>query len=449
MSGVQELAARMAPHNLEAEMSVLSAMMIDEESLAELVHLVHADDFYKPAHQAIASAIQRLAEVHERVDHVTVADQLGRDGKLEEIGGRPYLFTISGFVPSTATSRYHAAIVRNNGILRRLIHVSNDIAARAFEGKEEAMELLDDAERQIFEMARKGDVSEPRSAKELLQATLERVEKYLNRKAGTTGVPTGYADLDALTAGLQPGELIVIAARPSMGKTTFSLNVMERAATQGYGSAFFSLEMSAEQVFQNMICCRSRVDAHRLRRGYVTSDDYRAIIQAGEDLREKNIFIDDTTMLTPLMLRAKARRLKQKHDIKLVIIDYLQLMSSGSRVENRAQEIAVMSRSMKSLAKELQVPVIAISQLNRGVEQRDSHRPRMSDLRESGAIEQDADVIMMVHREEYYSRKEEDAGLAEIIVAKQRNGPTGDVRLRFFREYMRFESYAGVPEPLA
>lgn len=430
-------------------MSVLSAMMIDEESLAELVHLVHPEDFYKPAHAAIASAIQRLAESHERVDHVTVADQLEKDAKLEEIGGRPYLFTISEFVPSAATSRYHAGIVRNHGILRRLISVSNDIAGRAFEGREEAMVLLDDAERQIFEMARKGDVNEPRSAKELLQSTLERVEKFLDRKAGTTGVPTGYADLDSLTAGLQPGELIVVAARPSMGKTTFSLNVMERAASQGYGSAFFSLEMAAEQVMSNMLCCRSRVDAHRLRRGYVNGDDYRALIQASEELREKPVFIDDTTMLTPLTLRAKARRLKQKHDIKLVVVDYLQLMSSGQRAENRSQEIAQMSRSMKGLAKELSIPVIAISQLNRGVEQRDSHRPRMSDLRESGAIEQDADVIMMVHREEYYTRKEEDAGMAEIIIAKQRNGPTGDVKLRFFREFMRFESYTGTPEPLA
>ncbi len=442
-------AGRAAPHNLEAEMSVLSAMLINEESLAELVHLVQAEDFYKPAHQHIAAAIQKLAEGHERVDHVTLAEELERNSKLDEIGGRGYLFTVSDYVPAASSARYHAGIVRNYGILRRLISVSTDIATRAFEGREEAMELLDDAERQIFEMARKGDVTEPQSVQDLLKVTLERIERFLGREAGTTGVPSGYADLDTITAGLQPGELIVVAARPSMGKTSFCLNVILRAAEQGYGSAFFSLEMAAEQVTQNMLCCSSRVDAQKLRRGYVSQDDYQYLMRCSEELRERPVFIDDTTTLTPLTLRAKARRLKQKHDIKLVVVDYLQLMSVGGRVENRAQEIAQMSRSMKGLAKELHVPVIAISQLNRGVEQRDSHRPRMSDLRESGAIEQDADVIMMVHREEYYTHKEEDRGMAEIIVAKQRNGPTGTVKLRFFREFMRFESYSGIPEPIA
>ena len=449
MSQLEQSPGRTAPHNIEAEMSVLSAMLIDEESLAELVHLVQPEDFYKPAHQAIAQAIRTLSETVERVDHVTLAESLEREGKLGEIGGRPYLFTISEFVPSAASARYHASIVRNHGVLRRLISVSNDIGSRAMEAREEAMILLDEAERQIFELARKGDVTEPQSVRDLLVSTLERVEKFLGRNAGTTGVPTGYSDLDAITAGLQPGELIVVAARPSMGKTTFSLNVIERAAAEGYACAFFSLEMAAEQVMQNMLCCRSRVDAHKLRRGYVTTEDYQRIGRSAQDLRTQPIFIDDTTDLTPLTLRAKSRRLKQKHDIQLVVIDYLQLMTAGVRAESRTQEIAMMSRGMKGLAKELGIPVIAISQLNRSVEQRDSHRPRMSDLRESGAIEQDADVIMMVHREEYFTRKEEHKGLAEIIVAKQRNGPTGDVRLRFFREFMRFENFTGHVEPLS
>lgn len=449
MSQLQQLEGRSAPHNLEAEMSVLSAMLINEESLAELVHLVQPEDFYKPAHQHVAAAIQELAEAHERVDHVTLAEALDRAGKLDEIGGRPYLFTISDYVPTAASARYHAGIVRNHGVLRRLISVATDIANRAYESREEAMRILDDAERQIFEIARKGDISEPCDIRDLLKETIEKLERFRGGTPCTTGVPTGYKDLDELTAGLQPGELVVIAARPSMGKTSFALNVMQRCGDQGYGSAFFSLEMAAGQILQNLLCCRAGVDAHKLRRGYVSQEEYRQLATRGQELSEQRIFIDDTSVLTPLKLRAKARRLKQKHDISLVIVDYLQLMDSGTRFDNRAQEIAMMSRSLKGLAKELEVPVIAISQLNRSVEQRDSHRPRMSDLRESGAIEQDADLVMMVHREEYYSRKDEHKGLAEIVIAKQRNGPTGTVRLRFFREFMRFENYSPQPEPFA
>jgi replicative DNA helicase len=448
---VEQSTGRSAPNNLEAEASVLSAMLIDEESLAELVHLVQPEDFYKPAHQHIAAAIQTLAERQERVDHVTLAAELEREGKLEDVGGRPYVFNVSEYVPTAASARYHADIVRNHGVLRRLISTTTEIANRAFDGRDEAMVLLDDAERQIFEIARKGATTDPRALSELLLETFERIDKFRGRNATTTGVPTGYVDLDAITAGLQPGELTVVASRPSMGKTSFALNLLERSATEGYGTAFFSLEMSSAQVMQNLLCCRARVNAHNLRRGRVSNEDYRRLKEGSDGISDASVFIDDATSMTPLMLRAKSRRLKQKHNIQMVIVDYLQLMTGGGKYDNRALEIAMISRSLKGLAKELQVPVIAISQLNRGVENRDKggHRPRMSDLRESGAIEQDADVIMLLHREDYYQETEQNRGLAEVIVAKQRNGPTGSVKLRFFREFMRFESFSGHAEPVA
>ncbi|MFQ5505636.1 MAG: replicative DNA helicase [Planctomycetota bacterium] len=443
-------ARRVAPNNLEAEMSVLCAMMISEDAQADIVQRLQPEDFYKVAHQHIFESIRQLYDRHVEIDHVSLAEELKTQEKLEAVGGTPYLFTLSDFIPSAASAIYHSEIVRQKAVLRRLIQVSTEITTKAYQGSSEAMALLDEAERQIFEIARKGDVGEPKSMEQLVWTTFEKIEK-LKKSGGsrTTGVPTGFQDLDNLTAGFQPGELLVIAARPSMGKTSFALNILQRAASEGYGCAFFSLEMTREQVVQNMLCCNAGVDAHKLRRGYASSNEYQRLHEAASRLYEQKIHVDDTANLSLLALRAKGRRLRQKSDIQLLFVDYLQLVTAGGKHDNRQQEISMISRSLKSLAKELEIPVVALSQLNRSVEQRDSHRPRMSDLRESGAIEQDADVVMMLHREEYFKQTEENRGLADVIIAKQRNGPTGTVRLRFFQDTLRFESYLREPEPIA
>jgi len=440
--------ARTAPHNLDAEMSVLSAMLINQEAVAEIVLRLSIDDFYKAAHAAIFEVVQELYDEHIEIDHVTLAEHLERKGQLEKVGGKAYLFMLADYVPSAASASYHAEIVRQKSIQRHLIDAAGDICERAYAGVESPIELLDDAEKKIFEIARKGTSGDPVPMGEIVHRTFEKIEHLRSRDGELTGVPSGFVDLDDYTAGMQPGELLILAARPSMGKTSFAMNCMERSAAAGYGVAFFSCEMTKENIVQNLLCCRAQVDAHKLRRGRISDIDLQRLNDVAGELYEKSIFIDDTAGLTITALRTKARRLKQKHDISIVLIDYLQLLSGGARMESRQQEISLISRSLKALAKELEIPVVALSQLNRGVEQRDTHRPRMSDLRESGAIEQDADVIMMLHREDYYNPTEENMGLAEIILAKQRNGPTGTVKLRFFREFMRFESFAREPEPI-
>jgi len=440
---------RSAPHNLEAEMSVLGAMMISEDACAEIVQKLEPHDFHRVAHQHIFESVRQLYDEHIEVDTVSLADRLERDGKLEAVGGKPALLLLSEYLPSAATAAHHATIVRQKSILRGLIQATTEVATKAYEGREDATELLDQAESKIFEIARKGDIGDPMSLAKIVWSTFERIEKLRGHGgAGTTGVPTGFADLDNITAGLQPGEMIIVAARPSMGKTSLALNVLLNSAAASYGGAFFSLEMTREQVVQNMLCATARVDAQKLRRGYASQSEYDRLSNAASKLYEQKIFIDDTPGMTILGLRAKARRLQQKEKIGIVIVDYLQLLSAGARVESRQQEISMISRSLKGLAKELEVPVIALSQLNRSVEQRDTHRPRMSDLRESGAIEQDADVIMMLHREEYFKPTEDNRGIADVIVSKQRNGPTGTVRLRFFPEFLRFESYMREPQPI-
>ena len=445
---MEESEIRQAPNDQDAEKSVLCSVMISENALAEMSHRLDPPDFYSIPHQYIFEAACELFQRSVQVDGITLADQLERMDKLEAIGGREYLYLLADYTVSAAKASHHAGIVREKAVLRRLIQIATEVAQQAFEAREDPQELLDAAERSIFEIARKGEVSEPRTMGDILQTTFERIDMLKSREGGTTGVPTGFVDLDDLTAGLQPGELIIVAARPSMGKTTFAMNVMERASLKGYPCAFFSCEMTSQQVVLNLLCCRAQVDAHKMRRGFISQDEYTRLQEKGAELYEQQLLIDDTSNLSVSALRAKARRLKQRYGIKIVLIDYLQLMNAGSRVESRQQEISTISRSLKALAKELEVPVVALSQLNRSVENRDSHRPRMSDLRESGAIEQDADVIAMLHREDYYHETEENRGLAELIVAKQRNGPTGIVKLRFLRQFMRFESYTGRSEPM-
>jgi replicative DNA helicase len=333
-------------------------------------------------------------------------------------------------------------------VQRRLLETCLDVARRCYENEAAAKDLLDDAERQIFEIARLDKGGEASSISDILQQTFEKIDKLRERSSRLTGLGTDYYDLDDMMGGLQQGELIIIAARPSMGKTSFALNLTERVAAQKHGIAFFSLEMSSQQIIQNMLCCRAQIDGQAMRKGRITDQQYRRLQEEAERLYEVPIFVDDAAGLSITQLRAKCRRLKQKHDIQLVVVDYLQLMTAGGKVESRQQEISTISRGLKGLAREIKVPVIALSQLNRDVENRDDHRPRMSDLRESGAIEQDADVIILLHRDEYYKPTEENAGLAQIIIAKQRNGPTGDVTLRFFRDFMRFENFTRRAEPM-
>ena len=338
--------------------------------------------------------------------------------------------------------------MREKSVQRRLLETCLDVARRCYDNQDAAKDLLDDAERQIFEIARMDKSGDAHSITDILQQTFERIDRLRERGSRLTGLGTDYVDLDDITGGLQPGELIIIAARPSMGKTSLALNLTERVAGLKQGVAFFSLEMSNQQVIQNMLCCRAQIDGQAMRKGRITDQQYKRLQEEAERLYETQIFVDDTPGVTITQLRAKCRRMKQKHDIKMVVIDYLQLMTAGGRVESRQQEISTISRGLKGLARELEVPVIALSQLNRDVENRDDHRPRMSDLRESGAIEQDADVIVLLHRDEYYKPTEANAGLAQLIIAKQRNGPTGEVTLRFFREYMRFENYTRRAEPM-
>ena len=598
------------PRNVEAERSVLGCLLLDQTCVPDISQALEADDFWLPKHRTLYAAILEAFERTGQVDVLTVEEVLSRRGALDEVGGRDELFSVLHAVVSAVGVTYHADIVREKAIQRKLLEVCEEVAEAAYRNTAEPRELLDFAEERIFKIARMDAANEIRSVEQVLQKTFERIDFFRSRKGEPTGLMTGYGDLDELTSGLQPGELVIIAARPSMGKTTFVLNIAERVATKGHGVLVFSLEMSAQQVISNMLCSRSQVNGQAMRRGRITDAEYERLHKEAAKLYEAPIYVDDSAGLSPATLRAKCRRHRQQHDkLDVIIIDYLQLMSGGQRIESRQQEISHISRSLKALARELEVPVIALSQLNRDVEGREDHRPRMSDLREcvtgetlvvleggrrvpirdlvgstpevvavdeggqaitatsdlvwsvgrkpvftvslgsgrairatgahrllgaagwvevrdlapgdrlafvpgvlahrpaprlamagaatlgrgqggdatglcwepvtsvvpsgeaevfdltvpgpacwladgivshnSGAIEQDADVIMLLHREEYFKRTEENQGLAEIIIAKQRNGPTGDVTLRFFREYMRFENWQRRPEPIA
>lgn len=438
---------RGVPQNLDAERSVLGALLLHPDVVPD-VDFLRPEDFYLPKHQLIYRSILGVYGARNVTDPIAVEEELSRRGELQDVGGRGQLLDLLESVASAAGVTYHADIVREKSVQRRLLETCLDVARRCYENQDEAKELLDQAEREIFEIARMDKSGDAKSIADVLQMTFERLDKLREREGRLTGLGTDYYDLDDMTGGLQPGELIIVAARPSMGKTSFALNLTERVASHSHGVAFFSLEMSSQQVIQNMLCCRAQIDGQSMRKGRITDAQYRRLQEEAQRLYEAPIFVDDSAGLTITQLRAKCRRLKQKHDINMVVVDYLQLMAAGGRVESRQQEIATISRGLKGIARELEMPVIALSQLNRDVENRDDHRPRMSDLRESGAIEQDADVIILLHREEYYKQTEENAGLAQIIICKQRNGPTGDVTLRFFREFMRFENFSRRAEPM-
>ena len=436
---------RVPPHSLEAEQSVLGGLMLDNSAWDTIADAVSAMDFYRRDHRLIFAAIGELAERNEPSDAVTVSEQLERKGELEDAGGLAYLGQLARETPSAANIRAYAAIVRERAMLRELIRIGGEIATSAYqpEGRD-ASQLVDEAERQVFEIAeqgkRRGAGFQP--LKRILGKTIDRLDELQKNEGDVTGLASGFKDFDSMTAGLQPGDLVIIAGRPSMGKTSFAMNIAEHAAIGASASvAIFSMEMSAEQLSFRMISSLGRVNQSNLRRGRFSDEDWSRINSAVTVMSKARIFIDDTPALNPTELRARARRLKREHGLDLVVVDYLQLMQVSGTVENRATEISEISRSLKALARELEVPVVTLSQLNRSVEQRTDKRPVMSDLRESGAIEQDADLIAFIFREEVYNKDTPRKGVADVIIAKQRNGPIGDVHLTFLGEYTKFENY--------
>ena len=436
---------KVPPQNLEAEASVLGGILLENDAINRVLEILSPADFYRESHRKMFRAMIELSDRNEPVDIITLSDLLKARGDLEAVGGAAYLTSLNELVPTAANIAYYARIVREKAILRHLINAATEIATRGFEDQGNVDEFLDAAEKVIFDIAEKRIQSSFVAVGDMIKDTLKTVEKLYERKELVTGVPTGFKDFDKLTAGLQPSDLIVVAGRPSMGKTAFCLNVATHAALNaGTGVALFSLEMAREQLVLRMLCSEARVDNSKVRAGYLGERDFPKLANAAGRLHEALIYIDDTPAISVLELRAKARRLIRDREKKvgLVVVDYLQLMRGMGTAPNREQEISEISRSLKALAKELRVPVIGISQLNRRVEDRGDKRPMMADLRESGAIDQDADVIAFVYRDEVYNPKSQDKGTAEIIVAKQRNGPIGTVRLAFLNEFTRFEDLA-------
>ena len=436
-----DLLRRVPPHNEEAEQAVLSGVFLRPDLLQELVDQLRPVDFYVPAHRIIFGAFVALCEQNTPVDEVTVFDWLVSHSQLEAAGGAAYLGELSRAVVSGANAVHWAKIVRDKAMQRALIDTSAQIISNCYDASKDVPTLLDDSERAIFSISERANSKTFASSSELVRSVFDELLARYNNKSVTTGVPTGYMMLDRMTAGLQPTDLIILAARPSMGKTAFALNVAMRAALSGGATvAIFSLEMSKESLMDRMLCAWGRVELSRVRRGFLEDDDWAKLSASADALSQAKIFIDDTAGLTPLALRARCRRLKAEHGLDLVMVDYLQLMHS-SRNDSRELEISDISRNLKALAKELKVPVIALSQLNRKVEERTDKRPVLSDLRESGAIEQDADLIMFIHREDAYNKKDDHqkTGIAEIIIGKHRNGPTGTVKLAYRPEFTAFD----------
>ncbi|MBM4065363.1 MAG: replicative DNA helicase [Planctomycetes bacterium] len=439
---VESILERTMPQSIEAEMSVLGAMILDNEVISLVIPILNKLSFYKTAHQELYQAIVDVYDKGQPVDLVVLREELKKRSLLEKVGGVEYLMELEESVPTIGNVEYYANIVREKAIKRNLIEVAATIQKQSFEESTDTEHLLDASERAIFDITQKKFNTASTKLNEILKETFSRIENLHDRQSRLTGLSAGFYDLDDLTCGLQPSELIIVAARPSMGKTSIVLNIVEHVGVvEKKPVVIFSLEMSAQQVAQNMLCSHARIDAHKLRMGFLDDKQWSDLSYGLGSLSEAPIFIDDTPGLTVLEIRAKARRLKAQYDIQLVAVDYLQLMES-SRAENRQQEISVISRGLKSLARELKIPVIAVSQLNRSVESREGHRPRMSDLRESGSLEQDADVIALLHRDNYYDPDKDNT--AELIIAKQRNGPTGVVKLAFLSHFMRFESLASM-----
>lgn len=433
---------KIPPQNLEAEMAVLGSMLIDEQAISIAVESLDSAAFYNNFHRKIYEAIMELYNANKAVDLITLSNELKRKEQLEFIGGAAFLTSLANAVPTSANIGHYVSIVKEKNILRNLINNSTKIVSYCYESEGNISEVVDYAEKLIFEISEKRGQGSYQHLKEIIKQSIEKIDRLYQKKAHVTGVSTGFIDLDIQTAGLQPSDLIIVAGRPSMGKSAFALSIAEYAGvTAKIPVAVFSLEMSKEQLAQRMLCSHAKIDAHKVRTGYFATSDWPRLTAAAGKLSESPIFIDDTPAISVMELRAKARRLKMHHDIQLIILDYMQLMrGSTSSAESRQQEISEISRSLKALARELNVPVVAISQLSRAVESRTDHRPQLSDLRESGAIEQDADIVILILREEYYVPTPENQGIAEIIIAKQRNGPVGSVKLSFMKEWTRFDN---------
>jgi replicative DNA helicase len=429
---------RLPPHSIDAEQCLLASMMLDKEMIGMAVQIVDRDSYFQADHQIIFDVLVKLYDQNRPVDAIIVRDELAKRQLLEEVGGSAYLGEILNKVPSAAHGEHYAKIVREKALLRQLIAASNDILRDAYAPHDQAELVLDKAEKRIFDIASKKVGESTVHMEKVLHEVFETIESR-----GQRGIETGFFELDDMLNGLQNGEMAIVAARPSMGKTALAMNIIEHVAADSLlPCAIFSLEMSKQQLAQRMLCSRGQIDAHKLRKGMLQSHEYAHLANVVGELAKAPIWVDDSSSLTPLELRAKARRLKLQHDVKLIMLDYMQLMDNPGP-ENRQQQISEISRNIKAVARDLNIPVIALSQLNRASEGRDGHKPRMSDLRESGSIEQDADVVMLLHREDYYKMSDADFqpdNIAEIIIAKQRNGPTGTVKLTFMNKTTRFEN---------
>ena len=443
---LEDATYKVPPQNIEAEQSVLGAILIENTALYKAIEIIGIDDFYKEAHKKIFLSMIELSEKNEAIDLVTLTEYLRKRNELDSVGGATYLSLLANTVPTAANIKYHSKIIYEKALLRNLINTATEIVSYGYENSRDIEELLDYAENAIFRISEKKIKPSFSAIKDIIKDSFETIERLSEKKERVTGIPTGFYDLDMLTSGFQPSDLIIVAGRPSMGKTALCLCIAQHAGIEkGQPVAIFSLEMAKEQLVIRMLCAEARVDSHKLRSGFLAKSDWPRLTTAAGRLSEAPIFIDDSPGTSVLEMKAKARRLKAEHGLSLIVVDYLQLMSGrGERrrggPDTREQEISEISRSLKALAKELSVPVIALSQLNRAVESRQDKRPLLSDLRESGAIEQDADVILFIYREEVYKQTEENKGVAEIIIGKQRNGPVGIVKMAFIDKYTRFEN---------